>query len=178
MSDPAVLRFDARLTRPPEAKNGTGTVLDVPKAVSGKLRDMPKVEGTIEGHPFRAALEPNPSGGLWLRVNKAMLKGAGADEGDSVQLAVLGPEPEPKPPADLRAAFDEAPEAESVWDELPTLGRRDWVRWIEGAKKPETRERRVRRTIDQLSEGKRRACCVNVYEYMLDRVEEDQQASK
>ena len=60
-----------------------------------------------------------------------------------------------------------------MWDELTPMGRRDWVRWIEGAKKPETRERRVRRTVDQLAEGKRRACCVNVYEYMLDRVEED-----
>ena len=173
MSEPAVLRFDARLSRPEGAKSGSGAVVDVPKPVGRKLRDMEKVEGTIGGHPFRAALEPSPDGGLWLKVNKAMLKGSGADEGESVELAVLGPEPEPKPPADLRAAFDEAPEAESVWDELPTLGRRDWVRWIEDAKKPETRERRIARTIDQLSEGKRRACCVNVYQYMLDRVEED-----
>lgn len=178
MSEPAVLRFDACLAQPSEAKNGTGTVLDLPKAVSKKLRDMPKVEGTIEGHPFRAALEPNPSGGLWLRVNKAMLRGADADAGDSVQLAILGPEPDPKPPTDLRAAFDDSPEAEAVWDELTTMGRQDWVRWIEGAKKPETRARRIIRTVDQLSEGKRRACCVNVYEYMLDRVEEDEQAKK
>jgi len=175
MSGPTVLRFDAKLSQPSEAKNGSATVLEVPKAVSRKLGDdMPKVEGTIEGHPFRAALEPNPAGGLWLRVNKAMLKGADAGAGDSVQLAILGPEPEPKPPADLRAAFDASPEAEEVWDELTTMGRRDWVRWIEGAKKPETRDRRVKRTVEQLSEGKRRACCVNVYEYMLDRVQEDE----
>lgn len=172
MSGPAVLRFDARISRPPEVQNGSRMVLDVPKAIRPNLRDMPKVEGTIEGHPFRAALEPNPDGGLWLRVSKAMLRGAGADAGDSVQLAILGPEPEPKPPADLRAAFDGSPEAESVWDELTTMGRRDWVRWIEGAKKPETRARRVKRTVEQLSEGKRRACCVNVYQYMLDRVQE------
>ena len=173
MTGPAVLRFDSKISRPPEAKNDSGAVLDLPKAIATKLRDVPKVEGTIEGHPFRAALEPSPDGGLWLRVNKAMLRGAAADTGDSVQLAVLGPEPDPEPPADLRAAFDETPGAEPVWDELTPMGRRDWVRWIEGAKKPETRERRVRRTVDQLAEGKRRACCVNVYEYMLDRVEED-----
>ncbi len=172
MAEPAVLRFDAELSEPPEAKSGSGTVIPVPKAVSKKLQDMPKVEGTIEGHPFRAALEPDPSGGLWLRVNKAMLKGAAADAGDSVHLAILGPEPDPKPPAELRAAFDENPEAEEVWDELTTMGRLDWVRWIEGAKKQETRDRRIKRTVEQLSEGKRRACCTNVYEYMLDRVED------
>lgn len=177
MTGPTVLRFDASISRPSEAKNGSGAVLDVPEAIRTELRGMPKVEGTIEGHPFRAALEPNPDGGLWLRVNKAMLRGAGADAGDSVQLAILGPEPEPKPPADLRAAFDELPEAEAVWDELTAMGRRDWVRWIEGAKKPETRARRVKRTVEQLAEGKRRACCVNVYEYMLDRLQEDEQGT-
>ena len=134
---------------------------------------MPKVEGTINGHPFRAPLEPDPSGGLRLKVNKAMRRGAGADDGDSVELAVLGPEPDPKGPADLRAAFKASPEARATWDELTTMGRLDWVRWIEAAKKPETRDRRVRRTIEQLSEGKRRACCTNVYEYMLNRVEEE-----
>ena len=61
-----------------------------------------------------------------------------------------------------------------MWKDLTKLGRQDWVRWIESAKSPETRARRVTRTIDQLAEGKRRACCVNVYEYMLNRVEEDE----
>lgn len=165
MSEPAVLRFNAQLS-------DSGDLLVVPKKVGTKLRDMPKVEGTINGHPFRAALEPDPSGGLRLKVNKAMRRGSGADDGEPVELAVLGPEPEPKPPVDLKKAFASSPEAKTVWEELTTMGRRDWVRWIESAKKQETRERRVTRTIDQLSEGKRRACCVNVYEYMLNRVEE------
>src|SRR5687768_14292154 len=128
MSKLAVLRFNAKL-------NGSGALLDVPKAVDEELRDMPKVEGTINGHPFRAALEPSPSGGRRLKVNDAMRRGAGADDGDTVELAVLGPEPDPKGPADLRSAFEATPEAKSVWDELTTMGRLDWVRWIESAKK-------------------------------------------
>jgi uncharacterized protein YdeI (YjbR/CyaY-like superfamily) len=59
-----------------------------------------------------------------------------------------------------------------VWDDL-TFGRLDWVRWIEAARKPETRARRVQRTVEQLAEGKRRACCVNVYEYMLERIQDE-----
>jgi hypothetical protein len=165
MSKPAVLRFNARLS-------GPGSGLDVPKAVEKKLGEMPKVEGTINGHPFRADLESKPSGGRRLKVNKAMRRGAGGG-GDTVELAILGPEPDPKGPADLRSAFESAPEAKAVWKELTTMGRQDWVRWIESAKKPETRARRVTRTVEQLSEGKRRACCVNVYEYMLSHVEGD-----
>ena len=170
---PSVHRFQARLVRHPKpAKNGSSTLLNVPKVISKKLRGMAKVEGTINGHPFRAALEPNPSGGHWLRVNEAMRKGAGADVGDTVKLAILGPEPEPRVPADLRVALTASHAAKTLWKDLTSLSRRDWIRWIESAKKPETRTRRVTRTVEQLSEGKRRPCCVNVYEFMLCRVQE------
>jgi hypothetical protein len=171
--DPSVLRFTARLVRHPQAaKTGSGLLLNVPKAVSKKLRGLAKVEGTMNGHPFRAPLEPNPSGGHWLRVNQAMREGAGADAGDTVKLAILGPEPEPTLPADLRAALAASPEAKRLWKNLTPLGRRDWIRWVVSAKKPETRARRVTRTVEQLSAGKRRPCCVNVYEFMLCRVQE------
>lgn len=107
---PSVFRFKARLFPHPEAaKTASSALLNVPKVVGKKLGGMTKVEGTMNDHPFRAALEPNPSGGHWLRVNKAMREGAGADVGDTVKLAILGPEPEPKVPADLHAAFTASP---------------------------------------------------------------------
>lgn len=172
---PPVLRFEAQLFQHPKtAKTDFQTLLNVPEWVSKQFpsRGMTKVEGTINGHPFRAALEPNTSGSHWLRVNKAMLKGAGAHAGDRVRLAILGPEPEPTVPADLWVALTASHEAKTLWDDLTTMGRRDWVRWIESAKQPETRTRRVIRTVEQLSSGKRRACCVNVYEFMLCRIQE------
>jgi hypothetical protein len=172
---PSVFRFKARLFRHPKtAKTGSGILLNVPKWVSQKFpsRGMATVEGTMNGHPFRAALEPNTSGSHSLRVNQAMREGAGADAGDTVKLAILGPEPEPTVPADLRVAFTTSHEAKTLWKDLTPTGRRDWIRWIESAKKPETRARRVTRTVEQLSSGKRRPCCVNVYEFMLCRVQE------
>ncbi|MBV9646157.1 MAG: DUF1905 domain-containing protein [Candidatus Eremiobacteraeota bacterium] len=170
---PSVIRFKARLFRDPKAaKNGSWALLTMPKSVSEKLAGMTKVEGTINGHPFRAPLEPNADRGRCLRVNKAVREGAGADAGDTVSLAVLGPEPEAKVPPDLRGVLNASFEAKTLWNELTPLGRRDWVRWIESAKTPETRARRITRTVDQLSAGKRRPCCVNVYEFMLRRVEQ------
>lgn len=132
---------------------------------------MTKVEGTINGHPFRAALESNGSKAPWVSVNKAMLRGAEADVGDTVQLAILGPEPAPTMPSDLRAAIGPSRKAKTLWDDLSDDARRVWIRWIESTKTPETRARRIRRTVDQLAEGKRRPCCVNVYEFMLSRVQ-------
>ena len=168
---PFVIRFKAQLFRHPKAaKSDSLTLLDIPKAVGKKLDGMTKVEGTMNGHPFRAALELNTSGGHRLRVNKALRAGAGAGPGDTVKLAILGPEPEPTVPADLRTAFKAARDAKTLWGDLTADGRRIWIRWIESAKKPETRARRIVRTVEQLSEGKRRPCCVNVYEFMMDRV--------
>ena len=178
---PPVLRFEAQLFQHPKmAKTDFQTLLNVPEWVSKQFpsRGMTKVEGTINGHPFRAALEPNTSGSHWLRVNKAMLKGAGAHPGDTVRLAILGPEPEPTVPADLWVALTASHEAKTLWEDLTTMGRRDWVRWIESAKQPETRTRRVTRTVEQLSSGKRRACCVNVYEFMLCRIQEFEQTEE
>ncbi len=173
---PPVFRFRARLFRHPEtAKTGSRTVLNVPKWVSRKLPscDLCKVEGTMNGHPFRATLEPSTSGTHWLRVNNAMRKGAGADEGDTVNLVLLGPEPEPTIPADLRIALAVSRAAKSLWKDLTPTGRRDWIRWIDSARRSETRVRRVTRAVECLSSGKRRPCCMNVYEFMLCRIEKN-----
>jgi Domain of unknown function (DUF1905) len=47
------------------------------------------IEGTINGFPFRAALEPNGKVSHWLRVNKALHDAAGADAGDTVTTSML-----------------------------------------------------------------------------------------
>lgn len=170
---PEVLRFTARLVRGSNgAKAVSSVVFDVPKAVSRKLNGMTNVEGVVNGHPFRAALEANAAGGTSVRMNEAMRRGACAKIGDAVTVALLGPEPEPTLPDDLRLAMVASSEAKTLWKELTLIGRLDWIRWIESAKTAQTRARRVTRTVEQLSEGKRRPCCVNVYEFMLRRIQE------
>jgi hypothetical protein len=174
-SGPSVLRFKARLFRHPKTAKAGGSatvLLDVPEVVGKKARSsgMATVEGTINGHPFRATLEPNTSGGHSLHVNKAMREGAGADAGDTVQTAILEPESEPTMPGDLRVALNASDKAKTLWKDLTPIGRTDWIRWVESAKQPETRARRIRRTVEQLSEGKRRPCCVNIYEFMMRRI--------
>ena len=174
---PQVLRFEAQLfQRPQKAKAYSKALLNVPEWIGKQFPSggSTKVEGVMNGQPFRAVLEPDSSGGYWLHVNKAMRNGAAADMGDTVQLAILGPEPEPTLPADFQAALTASHDAEALWKDLTLLGRLDWVRWIESARKPETRARRIRRAVEQLSSGDRRACCVNVYEFMLDRIREDE----
>jgi len=174
-SGPSVLRFEARLFRHPKTAKAGGSatlLLDLPDVVSKKARSsgMTTVEGTINGHPFRAGLELNTSEGHWLPINKAMREGARADEGDTVNLVILEPEPEPTLPGDLRVALAASREAKTLWKDLTPIGRTDWIRWIVSAAKPQTRARRITRTVEQLSSGKRRPCCVNIYEFMMARI--------
>jgi uncharacterized protein YdeI (YjbR/CyaY-like superfamily) len=56
-------------------------------------------------------------------------------------------------PADLREALTAEPPAEAAFAELSFSHRRDYVEWVEEAKRPETRARRITGTVDQLRAG-------------------------
>ncbi len=60
---------------------------------------------------------------------------------------------------DLRKALAAHPSAAEQWKDLTSIARRDFTSWIESAKQPETRIRRVQKACDMLASGKRRPCC-------------------
>ena len=62
-------------------------------------------------------------------------------------------------PADLQAAIEAVPATRALWQGLTPLGRNEFICWVEDAKKPENRARRIRRTGEELCEGKKRPCC-------------------
>ncbi len=63
-------------------------------------------------------------------------------------------------PADLRDALGQAdPEVLTAWHDITVLARNEFICWVEDAKQPATRARRIRRTCEELAEGKRRPCC-------------------
>ena len=123
---------------------------------------MTPVEGTINGFPFRATLEPDGQKSHWLKVDRKLREAAGADAGDVVtlEIAPAGEEPEPKVPADLRKALAAAaPKARALWSDITPIARRDWIHWITSAKQAETRARRIKNACSMLAAGKRRVCC-------------------
>jgi hypothetical protein len=62
-------------------------------------------------------------------------------------------------PADLRKALAAEPKVLGLWEDITPLARNEFICWVENAKQIETRERRIRRTCEELLEGKRRPCC-------------------
>jgi hypothetical protein len=61
--------------------------------------------------------------------------------------------------ADLQAALLADPPTYTLWQDLTPLGRNEFICWVDDAKQPKTRQRRIARTCEELREGKRRPCC-------------------
>lgn len=62
-------------------------------------------------------------------------------------------------PADLREALLADDVALPAWEDITPLARNEFICWVEEAKQATTRERRIRRTREELAEGMRRPCC-------------------
>lgn len=58
-------------------------------------------------------------------------------------------------PDDLRKALDRHAGLTASWDAMSYSHRKEYVSWIEEAKKPETRERRIAKTVEALAERSR-----------------------
>ena len=159
------IHFSATLFRPSAtATVASWTFVTLPKNASAKLpsRGMTAVEGTINGFPFQATLEPDGQKSHWLKVDRKLREAAGADAGDIVTLEIspAAREPEPTVPPDLKKALvTAAPKARTVWSDITPMARRDWIQWITSAKQEETRTRRVKNACSMLAGGKRRPCC-------------------
>jgi hypothetical protein len=64
-----------------------------------------------------------------------------------------------KLPGDLREALIANPTALDAWVDITPLARNEFICWVEDAKQKVTRDRRIRRTQEELEEGQRRPCC-------------------
>lgn len=164
-SPSADIRFSARLQEPEEPGRGRPwTFLVLPRAASTRLptRGLIAVEGTLNGKQFRGELQPDGRKSHWLKVPGTLRKQADAAVGDVVELAIApaAKPPEPRVPPDLRKALAAAPAAaRAAWSDITPVARRDWIFWIDSARKAETRVRRIAAACDMLASGKRRVCC-------------------
>ena len=134
----------------------TATGLQVPDEVVTALGagKRPPVVVTVGGHTYRSTIAPM-GGAFWIPLAAEHREAAGLTAGDEVDVVV---EHDPSPrevalPDDLAAAFDD--DVRAFFDGLAPSHRKEWVRWVEEAKKPETRAARVEKTVHSLRAGKK-----------------------
>jgi hypothetical protein len=103
-----------------------------------------RIRGPIEviGTEFYIALGP-----AWRRENEI-------EQGMEVEviLSPEGPQTDNIAP-DIADALTAEPEAKAFFDSLPTFYRKNYIRWIESAKRPETRAKRITETTALLKAG-------------------------
>ena len=145
-------RFQADLER--RARGGIVVRLPFDPDVVWGEKDRHYVRGTIGGQPMRgrltvisgqAALELGPS---WCR-DPRVAAGRAAEvviEPEGPQLDTIAP--------DLAVALRGEPKARRRFESLATFYRNGYVRWIEAAKRAETRTDRIRKAIAALAAGR------------------------
>jgi hypothetical protein len=144
---------------------GDWTILRLPESASTKLpsRGMVLVEGTINGVHSKIVLEPDGKGSHWFRVDSSLREAANIIAGDAVTVAFEPSKawPEPDVPADISKALASDPQANSLWVQITSMARWDWLRWIRATNNSETRSRRIEVALSKLKAGERRPCCFN-----------------
>lgn len=128
--------------------------LEVPAGVVASLGSQarPRVVVTANGHSWSTRIA-KLRGRHLIGVSNAHREAAGLADGDSVVVSVtLDATPVTAPePGDLASALDADPTARATFDSRTVSQRRQYIRVIEQAKKPETRQRRIAALVEQLS---------------------------
>ncbi|MEO8572302.1 MAG: YdeI/OmpD-associated family protein [Chloroflexota bacterium] len=115
----------------------------------------PAVTVTIKGYTYRSTVA-TISGAFMIGVSNAVRTAAGVAAGDEIDVEIeLDTQPrEVTVPPDLAAALDADPAAKRFFETLSYSNKRRVVEPIDGAKAPETRQRRLDKSIERLREGK------------------------
>jgi hypothetical protein len=115
------------------------------------------VKGTINGFPFRSSLM-NMGDGHMMAVNAQLRAGAKCKAGDTVDV-VMELDEEVRVvevPGYLKKIIAFDPAAKESWSKLSFTHQKEYVREIDGAKRPETREKRIAAMMDALRKKQRK----------------------
>jgi hypothetical protein len=113
------------------------------------------ITGSVNGHRIRGSLGSDGTQ-FFLLIGAAWRRDCGLEAGTTVEV-VLSPEgPQLEElAADIASALEAEPQAKAFFEALATFYRNGYIKWIEGAKRPETRSKRLKEMMDLLRAGKK-----------------------
>ena len=136
---------------------GGGAFVEVPFDVEAAFGSKkPRVKALIEGVPYRGTLVRMGTECHLLLILKSIREQVGRTFGDEIKVTVEADVEERvvTVPAELRRAFRSEKEAKAVFEKLSYTHQKEYVTWINEAKKDETRQNRVAKTIEVLKKKK------------------------
>ena len=148
------MRFRTSVQR--GGKTATGLLIPDPVVSALGSGRRPPVRVTIGEHTYRTTVA-SMGGRFLVPLSAENRRAAGVGAGDDVDVDIaLDRAPrEVAVPDDLAAALADHDDARRFFDGLAYTHRKEWVRWIEEAKKPITRSTRVDKAVLALRAGKR-----------------------
>lgn len=149
---------DVKFRTTVELGGKTATGMAVPAEVVDALGSgkRPAVQVTVGGHSYQTTIA-SMGGRFLIPLSAENRSAAGVTAGDEIEVEVA-PDTSPRVvevPADLKEVLVADPTALSFFEALSYTHRKEWVRWIEDAKKSETRRARVAKAVAALRDGKR-----------------------
>lgn len=137
---------------------GGGAFVEIPFDVEKEFGSKrPRVRAMIEGVPYRGILSRMGTDYHMLIILKDIREKIGKTFGDEVTITVE-PDTEPRVieiPAELKKLFRTEKEAKAFFDKLSYTHQKEYVTWINEAKRAETRQNRIAKTIEMLKMGKK-----------------------
>jgi hypothetical protein len=116
-----------------------------------------KIKAIIDGEPYRGTLVRMGGPHHMLPVLKEIRQRIGKSFGDSVAVELEEDLEirQVEAPQDLQVALEKNPSAHAFFERLSYTHQKEYVNWIAGAKRDETRQKRIQQTIDMLEQGTR-----------------------
>jgi hypothetical protein len=149
---------DMRFRTTIELGGKTATGFAVPDEVVAALGagNRPAVRVTVGSHTYRTTVA-RMGGRFLVPLSADNRAAAGVAAGDEVDVRIEADNQtrDVAVPTDLADAFTRDHQARDFFQTLAYSHRKEWVRWIEDAKKPDTRVTRLAATLDGLRAGKR-----------------------
>lgn len=148
------MKFRTRIVQSGKTTTGIEVPPEIVEALGAGKR--PAVAATVNGYTYRSTVA-SMGGKYMLSVSAEVRQNAGLAGGDEVEV-VLELDAAPRTvtvPADFRSALDADGEACRFFDSLAYSHRLRHVLAIEGAKTPETRQRRIAKAVADMRAGKK-----------------------
>jgi len=116
-------------------------------------RARPPVKVTINGYTYRSTVSVY-GGKYFIPVRKSNQDAAAVKPGDICKVTIASDTEvrDVDPPPDLKAALARNARAKARWDKLSFSHKKEHAQALLDAKKPETRARRLRKTLEMLGE--------------------------
>ncbi|MBN2149129.1 MAG: DUF1905 domain-containing protein [Anaerolineales bacterium] len=142
-----------------EDAGGGGAMVKIPfdmEQAFGKKRV--KVKALIEGEEYRGSLVRMGEPCHILGIRKEIREKIGKGIGDEIEI-VVEEDNEPRVvaiPPDVQQALIMTPQVEALFSRLAYTHQKEYIEWIEEAKREQTRQDRIRKMIAMLQQEKKK----------------------